>query len=637
MSQLKGVFSHRLCLFVLAVLALSVLAVRQWSGGQPGAAQPLGAKPLGAKPLGEGPAYVLVGNDGAAASARRTLAIPAPIAVREEFSLEHNVVLTSAYVTRTSLPHEPAEYRLLSSIDETDASQQTAPTALVADDIELDPSITESPALPQPTTTEPQSLEGSALDGPLDGPLGTGEQASSVESGVPAKNISLQETEPGPITEPAPVLPEPEPTPEIPATKAWPFAAGLIEQMNIVAATVPEGAAWAARVNVELEGLARQAEFATPAAAQHLSRLDALADEAKQIAAQVPGLDARSRLLRAGYAIVRRIVIWQQVYAIAAAQGDVAPVIDSQAWDHALAAVDRHLSTTAAALAWRKYLLIDDARRRFDPSVCSPGEQRQLARDILHRLHSTQLSRDQEQFLRAGPIDTFEKQLRLRAAETPDLVALLAAIEQFEHEAYAAEAHGLAGEYDRIRWSEDPAVLDLAETVNAYYRNANLRVAISSALVNRMLPRSQQQYEPVKDTILGARVRGDSHTSTQLRLVLVPDSQRWNIGLEANGEIASNTASSKGPATFYQDGVSFFRARKRVTVDRRGFACKMPKRRPTPTTTSTRSKPISTGFRCSAIWSGRSPATSTRPRSPRPRSKSKAKSSGGPRASSIAK
>jgi hypothetical protein len=53
--------------------------------------------------------------------------------------------------------------------------------------------------------------------------------------------------------------------------------------------------------------------------------------------------------------------------------------------------------------------------------------------------------------------------------------------------------------------------------------------------------------------------------------VLVPDKSRWNLGLEALGEVASSTSSSKGPATFQQDGWSLFRARKRVTVDRRGI------------------------------------------------------------------
>jgi hypothetical protein len=112
---------------------------------------------------------------------------------------------------------------------------------------------------------------------------------------------------------------------------------------------------------------------------------------------------------------------------------------------------------------------------------------------------------------------------------------------------------------------------ELAATINTYYRNANVRVALSAELVNRLLPKAQQVYEPVVDTIQEARVRGDSFTTTRVRLVLVPDRHRWNIGLEANGEVASSTSSSKGPATFYQQGMSLFRARKRVTVDRRGI------------------------------------------------------------------
>jgi hypothetical protein len=194
-----------------------------------------------------------------------------------------------------------------------------------------------------------------------------------------------------------------------------------------------------------------------------------------------------------------------------------------------------------------------------------------LARDILHRLHSTQLSHDQEQFLRAGSFDAWVWQLYNRAAESPDIIGLLAAIERLERDGLSAETRDLADRYDRLRWSSDASIRKLASTVNSYYRNANVRVALSSELVNRMLPRTRQQYEPVQDTILEAKVEGDSFTSTQLRMVLVPDPTRWNIGLEALGEVASNTSSSKGPATFYQNGTSFFRARKRVTVDRRGI------------------------------------------------------------------
>jgi hypothetical protein len=129
----------------------------------------------------------------------------------------------------------------------------------------------------------------------------------------------------------------------------------------------------------------------------------------------------------------------------------------------------------------------------------------------------------------------------------------------------------VAREYDLLRWSVDPAVRELAETVNAYYRNANVRVALSQELVNRLLPQQDTRTEPVHDSILGAWVSGHAQTNTRLRLVLLPDEHRWNMGLEAVGEVASNTASSKGPATFYQQGWSMFRARKRLTVDRRGI------------------------------------------------------------------
>jgi hypothetical protein len=190
---------------------------------------------------------------------------------------------------------------------------------------------------------------------------------------------------------------------------------------------------------------------------------------------------------------------------------------------------------------------------------------------MLYRLRSTQLSAAQDEFLHLPPFAALHEQLHHRASQTPDLAALLDAIEQYEHDELSAESEALARQYDELRWSPAAGVRELAEIVNTYYRNANIRVALSAEMINRMLPKEQAQYEPVQDVILGADVSGDSHTQTRLRLVLLPDRQRWRLGLEAKGSVASNTASSKGPATFYQDGTSFFLARKQVTVDRRGI------------------------------------------------------------------
>ncbi|MEX2173998.1 MAG: hypothetical protein WD872_06525 [Pirellulaceae bacterium] len=443
---------------------------------------------------------------------------------------------------------------------------QIAPLGpLVADNIQLDPSITETPSLPAKPHAELLEFPETAS---ADNARG---RRPSLEQDFPQSLISQSEV--GPITEPPPssIRPEPAPEPEIPPTKAWPLALGLIEQLDRLAVAVPAAAPWAARVQAEAQSLAQLGSLVTPAAAEVIGRLDRLADEAKTSAAALPA-DSRSKLLRAGYAVVRRVVIWDLAHQLAIrGDAELAPVVDRDAWIGALAGVDRQLADTGAAANWRKYLRLDEAHERFDSATCSPGDQRDLARDILHRMHSTQLSHDQSRFLKTPAFAAFTKQLHDRAAETPDLVALLDAIERHERDGLAAESQGLAEQYDLLRWSSDDGVKELVDTVNAYYRNANVRVALSAELVNRMLPRAQPQYEPVQDTIQGAWVEGDSQTSTKLRIVLTPDQSRWNIGLEAQGEVASNTASSKGPATFYQDGVSFFRARKRVLVDRRGI------------------------------------------------------------------
>jgi hypothetical protein len=116
--------------------------------------------------------------------------------------------------------------------------QSTAPQVaplgpLVADQIDLDPSITQTPALPA------QPAAGLAF-----GPLTVSDPTYTADQELT-----------GPIAEPSPsatIEREPAPEPELPQTKAWPYPAGLIEQLNILAAEVPAAAAWAQEVNAVL-------------------------------------------------------------------------------------------------------------------------------------------------------------------------------------------------------------------------------------------------------------------------------------------------------------------------------------------------------------------------------------------------
>jgi hypothetical protein len=484
------------------------------------------------------------------------------------------------YHIQDDVQHEPAdetfELALLHTVqvsathaidDENSWEPQVAPLApLVADQIDLDPSVTESPALPIARATvsdDPLLLEATG-DLRLSATLA---RPSQPELPQPKENLT-------PLRQPSelpdasrftqPVSPVENP--------AWPYPLALVEQLRTLANTTPAAANWAEQAIRELVQITQSASLADPGIESPLASLRRLADEAKPLAQTLRDNQDRSRILRAGYAIVRRLVIWDQVHTLAASnQSAAAPTLNARAWHETLEKVDSLLGATGGAANWRKYLLLDRALRDFDSTECSPVEQRQLARDILHRLHSTQLSHEQEKFLRTLPFEALDEHFHARAEVAPDLVGLLRAIERYEHEDHSASAQALAREYDLLRWSSHHKLSELAQTVNAYYRNANVRVALSSELVNRMLPQMNAQVEAVEDTILGAWVSGQSQTNTKVRLALIPDEHRWNIGLEALGEVASDTASSKGPATFYQNGWSMFRARKRLTVDRRGI------------------------------------------------------------------
>ncbi|MDX1945935.1 MAG: hypothetical protein SFU86_11100 [Pirellulaceae bacterium] len=531
MSRLTGESSQKLLYGVLFLLALCMLAPLAWRLRGPLAVRGAPALPA-----------------------------PEPIADREPV-VESGIALVREQ-PELEFPSEPAVP------DAGELEPVVAPIRpLVAENIDLDPSITETPALPAfspPPLPEP-SASGRGLPAVPSLPLNP---ASAPIGESPAPATELPETEvTGSVIQPVPAAPA-----ELAASKAWAYPAGLIEQLNVLSATLPEAGNWARRAKAEAEHLAHIEQLGSSAAGESLDRLAGLAAEARTIARTLPTDQARSQMLRAGYAIVRRLEIWDQVHA-AAKRGKlaVAPVLDRVRWEYSLADIENRVRATGAGANWRKYLLLDEARATFDNPAISPADQRQLARDMLSRLHSTQLSVDQSDFLRTPPFLAWEAQLRCRAAETPDLVGLLDAIERYEHDDLSAEAKALARRYDDLRWSAEADIGKLAETVNMYYRNANIRVALSAEMINRLLPKQQAQYEPVQDVILGANVSGDSHTNTRLRLVLLPDRRRWRLGLEANGSVASSTASSKGPATFYQDGQSFFRARKTITVDHRGI------------------------------------------------------------------
>jgi hypothetical protein len=148
---------------------------------------------------------------------------------------------------------------------------------------------------------------------------------------------------------------------------------------------------------------------------------------------------------------------------------------------------------------------------------------------------------------------------------------LLAQIERYESDGLTSDARRLAGIRRELLASPEPDEKELARRLNLHYRNANLRIAVSAALVDRMLPEQKPSNEAVNETILGNPVSGNSTTAVKLSVQLIPDQHAWRLNLVASGTVDSHTRTTHGPVTFLNCGAATYEVRKLVVVDSHGL------------------------------------------------------------------
>jgi hypothetical protein len=413
--------------------------------------------------------------------------------------------------------------------------------------IELDPSLPESPNLPPRSQISPRA---------------------------PELRRPSEEALPGDLEAPLPPIIDRMP-PIIPRTShgVWPYAESLMRQLDQLAEEFPAAQSWTSRVGGELERLSQVESLSSDDAGVILDNLHGLADEARQYASPQFPTRERSLRLRVGYALKRRLALWDKVHEITSGAPVPKPAttVPAVRLGKHLAEIDQLLQGSLAEQHWRRYLRLDDLHQLAALNDAG-ADERALARDVLRRLDSSRLDHRQYDFLASGPFLELAKTLLPLAQESIDWAGLLDAIEQ--HEAHDGTRHSrrVAEIYSVMQWSTDLRVQELASSLNANYRNANVRVAISEQLLNRFVPAPQIMAEPVVDNIRGAHVFGRSESLTRLRVVLLPNRDQWHLGLAATGAVASETESSKGPARFWNEGLGGFQARKEIVVDRRGLA-----------------------------------------------------------------
>jgi hypothetical protein len=357
---------------------------------------------------------------------------------------------------------------------------------------------------------------------------------------------------------------------KIPTTSAWAKETkSLVERLGPALGRDPqEAVAMTARLAVlseQMPALAEQMSIAAQKTVLH--------------AHKVESWDAIRKLRKAGYALERRLDIWRAAAQLGSERLEKfeSAAGDPQRLSLCLASVESVLPGTTEGQRWREYLLLDalkqSAQRQSDREA---AERREIAQWALERLEETPMSDRQRQFLNRPQIAALREELRPWAAEPVSAADVLRTIERYERTGLASDARQLARELQSLDVSPDAAHRELARRVDAYYRNANLRVAISEKLLNRLIPASNMEYAPVHDRVLGVPVHGRSLTSSDLAIRLIPDPDRARLALEVTGEVAATTSSTSGPATFINDSESVYAAQKQIEINKKGFFRLLP-------------------------------------------------------------
>jgi hypothetical protein len=230
---------------------------------------------------------------------------------------------------------------------------------------------------------------------------------------------------------------------------------------------------------------------------------------------------------------------------------------------HARKALER----TGDSENWNRYLMLDRIDDLANGEILPKEHQVILAREFLSRVTSQRVTPEQRRVLTSAEIHMLADELHPLTIAPVDYRKVLVDIEAIESNSVHRNGADLADAIQSLRFSEHIEQARIADAISRHYRNANARLSVSEAFINRMMPRDQTATKPVQQRILGADTRGASQIQTNLSIKLVPEANAWHVRLKLDGDIQSSTRSSRSGATFYNSGQAFVQSERDIRID----------------------------------------------------------------------
>jgi hypothetical protein len=381
---------------------------------------------------------------------------------------------------------------------------------------------------------------------------------------------------------PADVRPWSDPSPV-----AWPITARLDDQLQRLSAIASPPAGphdgsstaptavnlWTGRVARTLAELRSLPRLGDHRGGTLIDELERLAVEGAESAEMLEDRSLQIEWLSTSYALARRTAVWRPIWEVSSNQAVLTSAHNSgetsaPSIGQTLAAVRDDLPATGDPAGWTRFLLLDE----IDAAAGRADRQTQtlLAQRLLSRLDWHGIDAGQAEWLRRDSVRSLASAVRPWAQDAVDYANLLGQIERQESDAVDLGAITIADAVQTLRFAENEKAVEIASAIDTHYRNANVRIALSQAMLERVLPRSDARTVPVRTQLLGNRVRGTSRVESDLRIQLQPSPDRWSLQLQAIGNVRTQSTGLRGPVAVRTAGDSSFTAITPIEITARG-------------------------------------------------------------------
>ena len=367
------------------------------------------------------------------------------------------------------------------------------------------------------------------------------------------------------------------------SNRNWPLASSLLTQSNNLTETSKTKSfdgldGWSSEVSQLFESLS-QVPIQSDRSSELLQKARELAAQGFAWAeANLENATSQAFCVsQVAHGIQRRAIVWDRVYQCI---GLDTTVSDSQKFvslrrselDYSKLAEDLEmvrsaLEATADSANWSEFLMLDQIEKLASGSLANQEQQIQVAQEFLGRLTFSRVSDEQKKVLASREIQTLAEDVRPLTVIPVDYRKLLLDIESIEESSVHRNCEDVAQAIQSLRFADSQTQYAIANALNQQYRNSNIRLSVSEEFVNRLMPKDQVSTRPVQQRILGADTQGASKIQTNLQVDFLPDTSGWKIALNLDGNIQSNTRSSRSGATFYNSSNAKVQSVREIRID----------------------------------------------------------------------